>query len=279
MGDNEVQEGSRTWWGNYPMAYDWRGDIEYPQFTKEWFAAIDARFIAGVRLFATDKSPFDRIMPLSELRGRRVLEIGCGMGLHTETLVRAGAQVTAIDITDTAISATRKRLGLSQLGATLRQADAESLPFQSGSFDFVWSWGVIHHSARTARIVREISRVLSPEGSCRVMVYNRQGMAARIIFLRDFLMKGGFLHHSFDEVLFRNTDGFSARYYVRDQFIDLFRAFFGEVRCEVLGQDADALPLPRVLRRMVLPLFTESYLRQAQARRGAFLFLEARCPN
>jgi ubiquinone/menaquinone biosynthesis C-methylase UbiE len=74
------------------------------------------------------------------------------------------------------------------------QCDAESLPLPNRSFDFAWSWGVIrHHLSSTARIVREIARVLNKEGECRVMVYNRKGMTARFSFIRGHVLKAGFL--------------------------------------------------------------------------------------
>jgi 2-polyprenyl-3-methyl-5-hydroxy-6-metoxy-1,4-benzoquinol methylase len=205
----EVQRGNSAWWTRNPMAYDWTGKIKLPRFSQEWYEAIDAEFLYGSRLFATLQQPFDRIIPMSELRGARVLEIGCGMGLHTQTMAAAGAEVTAIDLTSTAIEATRRRLALMCLRAQVLQCDAENLPFTTGVFDFVWSWGVIHHSSRTARIVREIARVLNRTGACRVMVYNREGMPARICFIRDYLLKGGFVRRSFEETLYRSCDGFS----------------------------------------------------------------------
>ena len=274
-----VQEGNRQWWTKNPMTYDWRGDIDCPRLSSEWFDRIDARFMYGARLFATKNTPFDRILPATELEGKRVLEIGCGMGLHTEILARSGATVTAIDLTSTAVEATSARLALKGLSATVRQADAEQLPFDSESFDFVWSWGVIHHSARTGRVVREIARVLTPDGRCRVMVYNREGMSARVALIRDHILKGKFLHQSYDETLWRFTDGFTARYYVREQFEDLFRAFFDDVNSEICGQDADVIPLPGKLRRTMLHFVPRSYLETAQARRGSFIFLTAAGPS
>jgi len=217
-------------------------------------------------------------MPLDRLAGRRVLEVGCGMGLHAETMARAGALVTAVDLTPTAVDRTRQRFALKGLRADVRVCDAEHLDFPDNSFDFVWSWGVIHHSSRTGRVVRQIARVLRPEGECRVMVYNRDGTGARMGFLLAHVLKGGFLRRSLDETLFQRTDGFSARFYVRDQFEDLFRTFFEDVSTEVCGQDADVLPLPRQLRMPLLRLIPESYQRKAQGRRGGFLFLKARSP-
>ena len=54
--------------------------------------------------------------------------------------------------------------------------DAEHLEFPDETFDFVWSWGVIHHSANTEAIIREIHRVLKPGGEARVMVYHRNSI-------------------------------------------------------------------------------------------------------
>lgn len=279
LSPTEVQRGSSLWWTQNPMSYDWAGEVQLPRFSPDWFYAIDAKFLQGSRLFATLQQPFDQILPLDQLRGARVLEIGCGMGLHTQTLVSAGADVTAVDLTSTAVEATSARLALKDLHANVLRCDAESLPFTSGSFDFVWSWGVIHHSSRTARIVREIARVLNKSGSCRVMVYNREGMPARISFIVDYILKGAFLRQSFEETLYRSTDGFSARFYVRDQFEDLFRAFFNDVSSEICGQESDAIPLPSPLRRWTLAVVPKSYLMKAQAKRGAFLFIKASRPD
>ena len=275
----EVQRGNSVWWTRNPMAYDWTAKIKPPRFSPGWYEAIDAAFLYGSRLFATLQQPFDRILPIPELRGARVLEIGCGMGLHTQTMAAAGAEVTAIDLTSTAVEATCRRLALMGLRAHVLQCDAENLPFTAGTFDFVWSWGVIHHSSRTARIVREIARVLNKTGACRVMVYNREGMPARICFIRDYVLRGGFLKQSFEETLYRSSDGFSARFYVREQFEDIFRAFFKDVSSEVYGQESDAIPLPSPLRRWVLAIVPERYLYKAQAKRGAFIFIRASGPD
>lgn len=279
MSCKDVQIGNQSWWTRNMMAYDWHNEIQAERFSSDWFDTIDKAHIYGARLFATDKMPFDKTLPLDCLHGKKVLEIGCGMGLHTETMVRAGADVTAIDLTETAVEATKRRLELKGLEARIFQANAEEMPFEGGSFDFVWSWGVIHHSARTTRIVREIARVLAPGGECRVMVYNRNGISAGICYLRHHLIGGGIFRGSFDETLWGNTDGFSARYYVQDQFEDIFRAFFKDVRSEICGQDSDVVPLPRRLRRIVLRYLSETYQRKAQATRGSFIFLKASFPD
>lgn len=270
-----IQAGNKSWWTTNTMSYDWNDPVS-GKFSPRWFDEIDTRFIHCARLFATDHQPFDRLIPFEELAGKRVLEIGCGMGFHSELLVRAGANLSSIDLSPTSVEATKKRFALKGLKGEIRQADAEDIPFESDSFDFVWSWGVIDHSSRTARIVREIARVLKPDGECRVMVYHRGGTIVPIVYFRDHLLKGKFLRQDFDHTLLASSDGFTARFYTSDQFADLFYAFFEEVATDICGQDADALPLPRQVRRIALKFVTERWLRRRQAKAGAFLFLVGR---
>lgn len=274
-----VQAGNQAWWTRNTMSYDWTDRVSSAKYSQPWFDEVDERFVHAARLFATDQRPFDRLIPFSELKGKRVLEIGCGMGLHSELMRRAGAEVTAIDLSPESVRATKARAALKELDICVQQGDAEQLPFPDQSFDFVWSWGVIHHSARTARIVRQIRRVLSQSGEARVMVYNRAGIQVPIAFLRSFLLNGRFLRHSFEEVLYDSTDGFSARFYVPEHFADLFRAFFDDVKVEICGQDVDALPLPRRARAMLLPYVSNSWLKRQQERRGSFIFLTAQKPT
>ena len=273
-----VQQGNKRWWTDNTMSYDWHNEIGAPRFSREWYDAVDRGFLAGARLYGGDDAPFGRIIPFERLAGKEVLEIGCGMGFHTELMTRAGARVTAVDLSPTSVEATRRRLELKGLSARIIEGDAEKLPFENGSFDFVWSWGVIHHSSRTGRVVRQIARVLRPDGECRIMVYNRASTWAYSILLRDHLLKGRFLRHSFEETLYSSSDGFSARFYVQEQFDDLFRTFFQDVSSEIVGQESDVVPLPRHLRKYALRLLPLSYLKGAQAKRGSFIFLTARSP-
>src|ERR1700677_2022527 len=86
-----IQTGNQQWWTSQTMSYDWNDKVQSERFSQAWFNEIDRRFIYGARLFAHDKTPFDRIIPFDTLKGKSVLEIGCGMGLHSELLTRAGA--------------------------------------------------------------------------------------------------------------------------------------------------------------------------------------------
>ncbi len=139
-----------------------------------------------------------------------------------------GLDVTAIDITSTAVKMTRRRFELLELNGDIRQADAEHMPFDNDSFDLVWSWGVIHHSADTEQVVREIYRVLRPGGQVMVMVYHRHALRNWILAgLNKGILRGQLLRKRYDDILREVTDGFIARHLTKAEARQMFAAFEG----------------------------------------------------
>ena len=112
--------------------------------------------------------------------GKRVLEVGCGLGTDGARFARAGAVYTGVDLTEAAVSLARRRFELEGLAGEFRVSDAESLDFADESFDLVYSHGVLHHTPDTARAVREIRRVLRPGGRAVVMLYHRDSYNYRV---------------------------------------------------------------------------------------------------
>lgn len=269
-----IQTGNNKWWTDHTMSYDWKDKVEIERFTSEWFDEVDRRFVHGARLFAHNEQPFDKIIPFKDLKGKRVLEIGCGMGYHSELIARAGAELISIDISETSISATQKRFECRGLSGMVKQMDAVNLEFPDEYFDFVWSWGVIHHSAQTATIIKEISRVLKPGGETRIMVYNLSGTPAYVIMLQEYIT-GFWRGENLDDCLWKRTDGFMARYYSSDMLCDVMRVFFVSVSTVTFGQDADAVPLPRKLRLPILKLMSDKRIAELANKRGGFLFATA----
>ena len=121
----------------------------------------------------------------------------------------------------------------------------------------------------------QIHRVLKPGGEARVMVYNLESANAYTTIVRDYLV-GFWRGKSLDQCLWQRADGYMARYYTRDVLSDIFRIFFDDVAVESFGQDADAVPLPRLLRRPILRLVPEQKLKDWANRRGFFLFVTAK---
>jgi SAM-dependent methyltransferase len=123
-------------------------------------------------------------------RGQRVLEIGVGLGADHQRFVEAGARTSGIDLTPRAIDMTRRRLDAFDLASDLAVGDAEKLPFAADEFDLVYSWGVIHHSPDTPRVVAQILRVLKPGGRARVMIYSKWSLIGLMLWTRYALLRG-----------------------------------------------------------------------------------------
>jgi len=98
--------------------------------------------------------------------GLRVLELGCGNGKSLQSLVRQGLRVTAIDLSPSAMSLSRKHSATGR-EPDLCAADAEYLPFRDGSFDAVYAVHVLGHLEEEGRqrAVSEITRVLCGKGT------------------------------------------------------------------------------------------------------------------
>jgi len=108
--------------------------------------------------------------------GKSVLEVGSGVGLDTFTLAQHGMQVTALDLTLVGVSAARNRFTRHQLPGNFSVSDACNLPIADNSFDYVYSFGVLHHVAETDKSIHEVFRVLKPGGQARIMLYNRHSL-------------------------------------------------------------------------------------------------------
>ena len=123
-------------------------------------------------------------------QGKRVLEVGCGLGTDLLQFARGGAEVYGIDLTEKAAGLARKRLGLYGLKGNISISDSENLPFKTDSFDLVYSWGVIHHTPNTAGAANEIMRVCKPGGQVLVMLYHRRSLLALQAWLVYGLLRG-----------------------------------------------------------------------------------------
>jgi SAM-dependent methyltransferase len=274
----QTQADVRRWWTDHPMTYDWRGEIAYEPGSPEHLAEVERRFLSEA-WFAQERGdpPFSALIPYEELKDRDVLEIGCGTGVHTRLLAAAGARVSAIDLTPTAVDYTQRRLALAGLDADVREADAEAMPFSDASFDFAWSWGVIHHSADTDRVIGEIARVLRPGGRIGLMVYHRTSLTYWLNYvLYRGVVRGGLLHERPDELANRWSDGVIARHYNRSELTEALRPWFDDIDTRVMGQIGEAIPLPSRMRRRIAHVVPIAPQQKLLRHFGWFLFATAR---
>lgn len=246
LNKEKLQEEIKNWWETNPMTYDWHKNNKYKEGTKEWFKEIDARFFDNcTSFFAQEKgqTPFSKLIPYDKIRDINVLEIGCGSGAHSRLIIESGAKFTAIDLSLKAIELTSKRLESQGYKANLIQMDAESMNFSNDSFDFVWSWGVIHHSSNIKKIISEIARIVKPGGEVRIMVYHRDSINFYIALLRGFL-SGRLFIEGIEKTLNYYSDGFIANYYKKEEFAKLFKSDFNSVKTYIYGQKNELVPIP-----------------------------------
>ncbi len=100
---------------------------------------------------------------LCPLDGRRVLDFGCGHGMAAVVMARAGARVTAFDLSPGYADEARHRARANGVPIHLAAADGERLPFADGVFDRIWGNAVLHH-LDLRKAARELRRVLAPDG-------------------------------------------------------------------------------------------------------------------
>lgn len=243
------QLANRQWWTAVPMRYDWGQAIDHAAGTDGYFAEIDARFFRSVAAFMPwKKIPFEQQIPFEELAKLDVLEVGVGFGTHACLIAPRARSYAGIDLTAPAVEATRRRLDKMQgVSARVVEMDAEEMTFPDASFDFVWSWGVIHHSADPRRLLEQIHRVLRTGGRANVMIYHRSFWKYYVFDgLFKGLTKGGlFRHRSFLAVNQAESDGAIARYYRSSEWTELCSDLFRIDQMQVAGLKTDVIPLPQ----------------------------------
>jgi SAM-dependent methyltransferase len=109
---------------------------------------------------------------LDDLRGATVLDAGCGMGRFAEICANAGADVHAIDLS-VAVEAAYANLS-SRSNVSIYQADIMNLPFANGSFDRIYSLGVLHHTPDTHAAFARLVPLLKPGGTITIWVYSTE---------------------------------------------------------------------------------------------------------
>ena len=250
----------RSFWEEEPCGT--RG-VELEEGTPAFFARLERD--------RNEREPFIPIFArFAEQHGQRVLEVGVGPGTDFVRFARSGAIATGVDLTLHGVELTRRRLALEGLDADVLQADAEHLPFDDDSFDFVYSWGVIHHTDNPEKAAGELMRVLRPGGRLCVMVYHRYSLVGLQSWLVNGLGKGR-PWRSLRHIIWHHHESIGTRAYSISEARQLFPRM-DDFRIAPVVTSYDV----RFARNRFLPKWAQ---RMVPRRLGWFLVLQGQKPQ
>lgn len=168
--------------------------------TSEYFDQVEARKYLvepHIPLFAD----------FEKWRGKKVLEIGCGIGTDTINFARAGAEVTAVDLSAKSLELAKKRSEVFGVSDRIKffEANAERLSefIEPNQFDLIYSFGVIHHSPNPEKIIEQIRTNFAGENTTlKLMVYYRYSW--KVLWLLLTHGKGKFW--KLEEIIAKNSE-------------------------------------------------------------------------
>jgi len=139
-------------------------------------------------------------------RGKRVLEVGCGIGTDTVSFARNGARVTSVDLSEKSLEIAQQRVKVYRLQGQVKFycGNAEELervvPVES--YDLIYSFGVIHHTPRPERVLEQLRKYAKAGTTVKIMVYHRRSYKVAWILLTEG--KGAFW--KLDELVAKNSE-------------------------------------------------------------------------
>lgn len=161
-GAASVTDAVRDYWNAH--VHDWK-IARSPPGTREFFEETEAYRFEKLHYLP-------RLVDFSGYRGKRLLDVGCGLGNDSARFAAGGAQVTGVDIAPRAVELSRDNFAHRGLPGVFEVMDGERLSFPDAAFDVVYCHTVLHFTADARRMVSEIHRVLKPGGQAILMTVN-----------------------------------------------------------------------------------------------------------
>jgi len=217
LGSPSLNEDVRRFWEAEPCG---TGAPELGGFEKgslAWFLELErTRYLLDPYIWS--------VAQFSRHAGERVLEIGVGAGTDHAQWAAVTDDLHGVDLTSAAIETTARNLSLRGRHSDLQRVDAEILPFETGSFDVVYSWGVIHHAEAPDRVLAEVHRVLRPRGVFLGMLYARHSLVAYRKWVGNAL-KAGRPWRSLSSVIWDHMESVGTKAYTETEVRALFADF------------------------------------------------------
>jgi SAM-dependent methyltransferase len=247
-----LKESIEKWWSENPMTYGFNHGkpvykspygtaIETEIGSEEFFRILDNEFFMWNKPLHTDK-PFGKIFPYEVFKGENIL------GTMAMLWAREGSNVMAVDLSPFSVAMTKRRFEIFKLPGFVQREDANNLSFDDNSFDYVYSWGVLHHSPDIERSISELFRVLKPAGEFGVMLYNRHSIMYRymIKYIEGFLHGESYFLEPL-ELASRYTDGAREEGnpytwpVTREEVTNLFSPYVSILKIKILGTELDSI--------------------------------------
>lgn len=150
-----------------------------PVGSREYFDEVEAR-----KYFVEPHIP--KFAQFERWKGKKVLEIGCGIGTDSINFARAGADLAVVELSEKSLEICRRRFDVYGVAARFCQGNAEELStlVPPEAYDLVYSFGVIHHSPDPGRIAREIRKYGDTRTEFRLMLYSKWSWKTAWIVLK-----------------------------------------------------------------------------------------------
>jgi len=235
---------NKNWWNKNPMTYiDWDLDEKNRIVSqKKEFEKLNKNYLNTNPYL---KKKFTRIKKNNFLKNKTVLDLGCGWGSSSILLSNYSNKLYAIDISDKSIKGAKQNLKFfSKKKIMIKRMDAERLNFKNNFFDYVYSWGVIHHSNNPNKIFKNIFRVLKKDGKLFFMIYNKFSLryyclGLYYLFFRLKILAG----YTLDSVQKFFTDGYYHKHYTSREIINILKNIgFKNIKVEIDYMAARVFP-------------------------------------
>ncbi len=166
------------------MAEVFEADSTVEQWDQDYYHPI------ALKLY--DWAIQDMLKMMGVTEGATVLDAGCGPGVHSIRVAKAGYRVYAIDLSNAMLSQAEQRVAAANVAESVQfqRQDLTQLDFPDRSFRYVFSWGVIIHIPDVEKALDELARMIDSGGQLALYITNKSALDHKIeAFLRWVLKK------------------------------------------------------------------------------------------